>query len=149
MNHAESKTALVRKQIEAYLKERSGQWIRQIDIINDLLPNNPYDAQIGVFRGIFNKVGGIGGTIPIPHVELKKEGNKAFYRYVEPASIKFSKDSPLYVLAEEFSVFEKELDKEQLFNVDLRNLSSEEVKTYLGFIEKMEQIKKILFEGEN
>lgn len=150
MNDSITKTDLVRKQIANFLKEKNGEWIRQKDIISELQPSNPYGAQEGVYRGVFNKIAGIGGTyIPIPHVEMKKEGNKAFYRYVEPDRIRFSKNSSLYNLVIHLLDFEKTLKEDQLFNIDLRTLDEDEMKLYLEFINQFKSLKGVFFKEEH
>lgn len=145
----QTKTAFMREAIQEFLKKKNGNWVQQKDIIDALLPGNSVGAGKGVFYGIFGKHQGTGGVhIPISNIDMKKEGSKSYYRYVTPEKTLFKKDSQLYQLAQNFLTFEKELNEEQLFNVDLRELEQEEVIIYLDFIKKFKEIKKNLFKGD-
>ncbi|HFJ9454141.1 TPA: hypothetical protein ACGW67_005464 [Bacillus tropicus] len=140
-----SNTAIVREEIEMYLKQKGeGVKIRQTDLTQYMLQHSSV-ATGGIVRGIYNRMQGIGGSIkPIPNVHFSKEADgKVFYFYKPTDNNRFSEDSIMGEIEQKIIEFEKVLRGANLLDISLLDLPSEERKVYLKFIDHFEELRNI------
>lgn len=132
-----SPTEYVRGEIQEYLKQRGvGVKVRESELFKEILKSSKI-ASPGILRGIANKAKGIGGYVPIFHVEVVKEGNKSFYCY---KAYRFTENSVLGELQKKVIEFKTTLQRDNLWNVSWIDLSVDERRPYLEFMNRFENV---------
>ena len=125
----------IRDDIRKIVKAAYPNMIRQKDLIAELKAlSNQYTT--GAIRGVLNKIDGIGGIfIPISNVISVKRDNKAFYEYSEGG---------LKGLKMKLEKFDEELQEKGYLNLNIAELTPEELQKYLVFINVINQLKRTL-----
>ncbi|QSO47477.1 hypothetical protein [Alicyclobacillus mengziensis] len=139
------RTEMARGLIQEFLmKKGEGVKVRESDLFEEIKQIDPLITD-GVLRGIANKMKGIGGYVPISNVEVVKEGSKSFYFY---QGYKFS-DGFVGSLQKKLIDFKNELKRDNLWDVSIIGLSSEERRVYLEFVDRFEHLMSMFSFDEN
>lgn len=138
-----TKTDAVRTEIQEFLKNKGeGVKVRESELFDALLETSE-NASSGILRGIANKLKGIGGYIPIPNVEVIKEGSKSYYFY---KAYHLPESSIIGMLQQKVVEFKTTLQRENLWAVSLLDMPIKDRQTYLEFVNRFEQLMGLFSE---
>ena len=142
-----NKTELTREAIRQYVKDARPEKVRQSDLIKhlqELKDAGKLDTTLGVIRGIFNRMDGVGGSKikPIPQIRSIKEQGKAYYIFDEDYLTESISQMDQIIF--EFKKFQSVLDKRNLLVIDLNKLEADDVNRIISLKKNIDEIAELL-----
>ena len=142
-----TKNKLTRKAMWEHVRESSPNKVRQCELIKhlqELKDAGKLDTTLGVVRGIFNRMDGVGGSKikPIPQIRSIKEQGKAYYIFDEDYLTESISQMDQIVF--EFKKFQSVLDKRNLLVIDLNKLEADDVNRIISLKKNIDEIAELL-----